>query len=128
MSDAAAVRGFVADAAEQLGGVDVLVNNAGISGPTAPVEELDLDAWRAVLDVNLTGTFTATQAAIPHLKKSAAGVIVNLSSLGGRFAYPNRSPYAVTKRGIIALTETLGRRARPRRHTGERDRAGCCGR
>lgn len=107
MSDAAAVRRFVADAAERLGGVDVLVNNAGISGPTARVEELELDAWRAVLDVNLTGTFTATQAAIPHLKKSAAGVIVSLSSLGGRFAYPNRSPYAVTKRGIIALTETL---------------------
>jgi NAD(P)-dependent dehydrogenase (short-subunit alcohol dehydrogenase family) len=107
MSDAAAVQAFVEEAASTLGGLDVLVNNAGISGPTGPVETIDLDAWRAVLDVNLTGTLTACRTAIPHLRKSSAGSIVNLSSLGGRFAYANRSPYAVTKRGIIALTETL---------------------
>lgn len=107
MADGDAVRGFVEEAALQLGGIDVLVNNAGISGPTAPVEDLDVDAWRAVLDVNLTGTLIATQAAIPHLKQSEAGSIINLSSLGGRFAYADRSPYAVTKRGLLALTETL---------------------
>ena len=107
MSDAESVGAFISDAAEQLGGIDVLVNNAGISGPTEPVESIDLDAWRSVLDVNLTGTLAATQAAIPHLKKSDAGAIINMSSLGGRFAYANRSPYAVAKRGIIALTETL---------------------
>lgn len=107
MADSDAVRAFIAEAADNLGGIDVLVNNAGISGPTAPVEELELDAWRSVLDVNLTGTLTATQAAIPYLKESEAGSIISLSSLGGRFAYANRSPYSVTKRGIIALTETL---------------------
>ncbi len=107
ISDTAAVETFVADAAERLGGIDILVNNAGISGPTAPVEQLDPDQWAAVLAVNLTGTFTVTQCAIPHLKESAAGVIINMSSVGGRFGYPERSPYATTKRGVIAFTETL---------------------
>jgi NAD(P)-dependent dehydrogenase (short-subunit alcohol dehydrogenase family) len=107
ISDTAAVETFVADAAERLGGIDVLVNNAGISGPTAPVERLDPDQWAAVLAVNLTGTFTVTQCAIPHLKGSEAAVIINMSSVGGRFGYPERSPYATTKRGVIAFTETL---------------------
>ena len=107
MGDPTEVAAFVEEAAEKLGGIDVLVNNAGISGPTSPVEDLDLDAWKSVLDVNLTGTLTATKTAIPYLKKSDAGSIISLSSLGGRFAYANRSPYAVTKRGILALTEAL---------------------
>lgn len=107
MADSDAVKSFIEEAAQTLGGIDVLVNNAGISGPTSPVEELDIDGWRAVLDINLTGTMVATQTAIPYLKKSEAGSIISLSSLGGRFAYANRSPYAVTKRGILALTEAL---------------------
>jgi NAD(P)-dependent dehydrogenase (short-subunit alcohol dehydrogenase family) len=107
IADRASVETFVSAAAQTLGGIDVLVNNAGISGPTASVEEMDPDQWEGVLAVNLTGTFNVTRLAIPHLKKSTAGVIVNLSSVGGRFGYPDRSPYAATKRGIIALTETL---------------------
>lgn len=107
ISNRASVESFVAAAAEQLGGIDVLVNNAGISGPTATVEKMDTDAWEAVLAVNLTGTFDVTKCAIPHLKKSEHGVVINMSSVGGRFGYPERSPYSVTKRGIIAFTETL---------------------
>jgi NAD(P)-dependent dehydrogenase (short-subunit alcohol dehydrogenase family) len=83
------------------------VNNAGISGPTAPVEEMDPDAWEAVLRVNLTGTFNVTRLSIPYLRKSGSGVIVIMSSIGGRFGYPNRSPYATTKWGLIGLTKTL---------------------
>lgn len=108
MSDRASVEAFVSAAVEALGGINVLVNNAGISGPTAPVEQLAPDQWQAVLDVNLTGTFNVTRLAIPHLKKSPApGVIINMASVGGRFGYPDRSPSATTKRGIIAFTETL---------------------
>ena len=103
----AAVEKFIQAAVETLGGVDVLVNNAGISGPTASIEEMDPEKWEAVLAVNLTGTFNMTRMAIPHLKKSRAGVIINMASIGGRFGYPDRSPYATTKRGVIALTETL---------------------
>ena len=73
------------------------------------VADLDPQAWDAVLRVNLTGTFTVTQLAIPHLKQSAAGSILIMSSLAGRFGYPNRSPYATTKWGLIGFTKTLSR-------------------
>jgi NAD(P)-dependent dehydrogenase (short-subunit alcohol dehydrogenase family) len=98
---------MVADAIDSLGGLDVLVNNAGISGPTAPVAEMDPDAWEKVLQVDLTGTFNVTRLAIPHLKKSNAGVIINMSSVAGRFGYANRSPYCTAKWGLIGFTKTL---------------------
>jgi NAD(P)-dependent dehydrogenase (short-subunit alcohol dehydrogenase family) len=90
-----------------LGGLDVLVNNAGISGPTAPVEQMDADQWEKVMQVDLTGTFNVTRFAIPHLKKSQAGVIINMSSVAGRFGYANRSPYCTAKWGLIGFTKTL---------------------
>jgi NAD(P)-dependent dehydrogenase (short-subunit alcohol dehydrogenase family) len=105
----AGVERMVADAAAALGGMDVLINNAGISGPTASVEQMDPDAWESVLHVNLTGTFNVTRHSIPHLKRSPAGVILVMSSLAGRFGYPNRSPYATTKWGLIGFTKTLSR-------------------
>jgi NAD(P)-dependent dehydrogenase (short-subunit alcohol dehydrogenase family) len=103
------VERMVAQAAAALGGLDVLVNNAGISGPTASVENFDPDAWEAVMNVNLTGTFNVTRHAIPHLKRSGQGAILVMSSLAGRFGYPNRSPYATTKWGLIGFTKTLSR-------------------
>lgn len=109
LSDRDAAQQMVREAVQTLGGLDVLVNNAGISGPTASVEALDLDAWEAVLRVNLAGTVVVTQTAIPFLKQSAAATILIMSSLAGRFGYPNRSPYAVSKWGLIGLTKTLSR-------------------
>jgi NAD(P)-dependent dehydrogenase (short-subunit alcohol dehydrogenase family) len=107
VADRAAVERFVEEAAAALGGIDVLVNNAGIAGPTTSVEDLDPDEWDTVLAVNLTGPFNVTRLAIPHLKKSDAGVVIMMSSVGGRFGYANRSTYATTKRALIALAETL---------------------
>ncbi len=106
-SKRADIEAMVPAAVEALGGLDVLVNNAGISGPTAPVQEIDPDKWEAVMAVDLTGTFNVTRLAIPHLKKSAAGSIIIMSSLGGRFGYPNRSPYCVAKWGLIGFAKTL---------------------
>src|SRR5918994_1179624 len=107
IADRGAVERFVEDAVDELGGIDVLVNNAGIAGPTTSVENLDPDEWDSVLAVNLTGPFNVTRLAIPHLKKSGNGVIIMMSSVGGRFGYANRSTYATTKRALIALAETL---------------------
>ena len=90
-----------------LGGLDVLVNNGGIAGPTAPVDAVDPEAWTQVVQVNLLGTFHVTRLAIPHLKKSPAGVIITMSSVAGRLGYPNRSAYAATKWALVGFTKTL---------------------
>ena len=100
---------MVAEAVKALGGLDVLVNNAGISGQTAPVETADPDQWEAVMKVDVIGTFHVTRHSIPHLKKSGAGSIIVMSSLGGRFGYPNRSAYCTAKMGLIGFAKTLSR-------------------
>jgi NAD(P)-dependent dehydrogenase (short-subunit alcohol dehydrogenase family) len=97
---------MVADAVARLGGLDVLVNNAGIGGPTKPVRDLDPADWDAVIKVNLTGTFDVTRHAIPHLIRSR-GAVINMSSAAGRFGYANRSPYSASKWALIGLTKTL---------------------
>ncbi|TFL15276.1 SDR family oxidoreductase [Pusillimonas caeni] len=95
------------DVRKQLGGLDVLVNNAGIAGATASVADYPLDIWSAVVDINLTGTFMVTQRAIPLLEESDAGSVIVMSSLAGRFGYPNRVAYSTTKWGLIGFTKTL---------------------
>lgn len=104
---------MVAASVKVLGGLDVLVNNAGIAGETAPVETSDPDEWEAVMNVDVIGTFHVTRHSIPHLKKSAAGSIVIMSSLGGRFGYPNRSAYCTAKMGLIGFARTLSRELGP---------------
>jgi NAD(P)-dependent dehydrogenase (short-subunit alcohol dehydrogenase family) len=101
------IEALIPASVQALGGLDVLVNNAGVSGPTAPVEEVDPGKWEEVMNVNLNGTFNVTRLAIPHLKKSSAGNIIIISSLGGRYGYPNRSPYCTSKWGLIGFTKTL---------------------
>jgi NAD(P)-dependent dehydrogenase (short-subunit alcohol dehydrogenase family) len=92
---------------DALGGLDVLVNNVGISGPTVPIEQLDPAEWDKVVQVNLTATFDVTRLCVADLKKSAAGVIINMSSVAGRFGYANRVAYSASKWGIIGFTKTL---------------------
>lgn len=109
VSNRSEIEQVVPAAIAALGGLDVLVNNAGISGPTAPVEAFDPDAWDKVMQINLSGTFNVTRLAIPHLKRSESGSIIVMSSVAGRFGYPNRSAYSASKWGLIGFTKTLSR-------------------
>ncbi len=107
VSDPASVDQLFAAVVAKLGGLDALVNNAGIAGPTAPCEEVTLRDWERTLAVNLTGQFLCAQRAIPLLKASDNPSIANLSSAAGRFGFPNRTPYAASKWGVIGFTKSL---------------------
>ncbi|HFD15604.1 MAG TPA: SDR family oxidoreductase [Rhodospirillales bacterium] len=97
-----------------LGGLDVLINNAGIAGPTGPVESLALEDWKRCLAVNLDGMFLCTRRAVPLIEAAGGGAIVNLSSTAGLHGFPNRTPYATAKWGVIGLTKTLAMELGPR--------------
>lgn len=89
-------------------GIDLLVNNAGIAGPTARFEDQPVDAWNATIDVNLNGMFLMTRRAIPLLRRRAPGsAIITMSSTAGLFGCPLRGPYVATKWALIGLTKTL---------------------
>jgi NAD(P)-dependent dehydrogenase (short-subunit alcohol dehydrogenase family) len=107
MASRAQIERMVPEAVAALGGLDVLINNAGISGLTLPVEQYPPDDWDKVIAVNLTAMFDVLRLAIPHLKLSKSGCIINMASMAGRFGFANRSPYAATKWAVIGLTKTL---------------------
>jgi NAD(P)-dependent dehydrogenase (short-subunit alcohol dehydrogenase family) len=90
-----------------LGGLDVLVNNAGVAGPTCAVEEIAPSDWRRTLDVNITGQFLCARKAVPLLKQSGDGVIINMSSAAGRLGYAMRTPYAASKWAVVGFTQSL---------------------
>jgi NAD(P)-dependent dehydrogenase (short-subunit alcohol dehydrogenase family) len=102
------------EALAAMGGLDILVNNAGIAGPTGPIESLDFEGWKRCLAVNLDGMFLCTRRAVPELVKAGGGAIINLSSTAGLFGFPNRTPYATAKWGVIGLTKTLAMELGPR--------------
>ena len=107
VADPAAVAALFGTVAESLGGLDALVNNAGVAGPTAPCVDVALSDWERTLAVNLTGQFLCAQQAIPLLRASRNASIANLSSAAGRFGFPNRTPYAASKWGVIGFTKSL---------------------
>jgi NAD(P)-dependent dehydrogenase (short-subunit alcohol dehydrogenase family) len=107
VADRAAVARLFQEVAGSLGGLDVLVNNAGIAGPTGRCEDLDPAAWDQTLAVNITGQFNCAQLAIPHLRKSRNASIANLSSAAGRFGFSLRTPYSASKWAVIGFTKSL---------------------
>ncbi|HEX4471667.1 MAG TPA: SDR family oxidoreductase [Nocardioides sp.] len=107
VADADDTARWVAEVVERWGGVDVLVNNAGIAGPTARVEEIDPVAWRECLAVNLDSHFLMARLVVPHMKRQGSGAIVTISSTAGLFGYGMRTPYAASKWAVIGLTKSL---------------------
>ncbi|WP_424136747.1 SDR family oxidoreductase [Roseomonas chloroacetimidivorans] len=107
VADRAQVASLFAQATERMGGLDVLVNNAGIAGPTGRVEEIAIEDWDRCLDVCLTSQFNCVRLAVPHLRRSGNASIVNLSSAAGKFGFAMRTPYAAAKWGVIGLTKSL---------------------
>jgi NAD(P)-dependent dehydrogenase (short-subunit alcohol dehydrogenase family) len=100
-------------AQRELGGLDVLVNNAGIAGPTGGVEEIDPADWRRCIEVCLTGQFLCARRAVPMLRKAGGGAIVNMSSAAGRFGYAFRTPYSSAKWGVVGFTQSLAKEVGP---------------
>ena len=89
--------------------IDILINNAGITGPTATLWEYDIDMWKKVVDINLMGTFNCCRAIVPNMIKNNYGRIVNVASVAGKDGNANASAYSVGKAGAIGLTKSLGK-------------------
>ncbi len=98
---------------KNLGGLDVLVNNAGIAGPTAKVEDIKPEDWERCIAVDLNGMFYCTRKAMPMIKSAGGGSIVNLSSAAGRLAFPMRTPYSAAKFAVVGFTQSLAAEAGP---------------
>jgi NAD(P)-dependent dehydrogenase (short-subunit alcohol dehydrogenase family) len=107
VADLKQVDQLFSDVESYLGGLDVLVNNAGIAGPTGKVEELSIEDWRRCIDIDLNGMFYCTRLAVPMLKTSGGGCIINLSSAAGRLGFPFRTPYAAAKWGVVGFSKSL---------------------
>lgn len=107
VTDRDQVASLFKDAEANLGGLDCLINNAGIAGPTGRVDEIDPAEWDRCLAVCITGQFNCARLAVPMLKGSNNGSIINLSSAAGKFGFPLRSAYAAAKWGVIGFTKTL---------------------
>lgn len=113
VADEAQVAQLFAEAKAHLGGLDVLVNNAGIAGPTGGVDKIDPKDWDTTISINLNGQFYSAHHAVPMLKESGEGSIICVSSIAGRLAYANRTPYAATKWAIRGFAESLAQELGP---------------
>ena len=113
VADRTDVAGFFDAALAHLGGLDCLINNAGIAGPTGAVEDIDPADWDRTLAVNITGQFNLTRLAVEHLRKSANPSILNLSSAAGRLGFALRTPYAASKWAVVGFTKSLAKELGP---------------
>jgi NAD(P)-dependent dehydrogenase (short-subunit alcohol dehydrogenase family) len=107
VSDEKAVAHLIKATLAEFGQIDVLVNNAGIAGPTAKVTEVAREDWERTLAINLTGAFLCAQAVLPSMAARRQGKIINIASVAGHKGYAMRAPYAVSKWGMIGLSQTL---------------------
>ena len=116
VTDASDVERAARQAIGALGKIDILIANAGITGPNATTWEYPIEAWKRVIDVNLNGTFYCSRALVPHMLSRGYGRIVNIASIAGKEGNPNASAYSASKAGVIGLTKSLGKEAGEVRH------------
>jgi 3-oxoacyl-[acyl-carrier protein] reductase len=109
VTDLAAVESATAATRRTLGGIDILINNAGIAGPNHPLWEYPPEAWRQVVEIDLNGVFYCCRAVVPLMLAQNYGRIVNVASIAGKEGNPSASAYAAAKAGVIALTKALGK-------------------
>ncbi len=103
------VEAAAAETVRQLGGIDVLVNSAGVAGPTATVLDIGMDDWHRTIAINLNGTFYTNRAVAPHMVAQNYGRIVNIASIAGKEGNPNASAYSASKAGVIGFTKSLAK-------------------
>jgi len=101
--------------AKELGGLDALINNAGIAGPTGGIDEISPADWRRCIDICLTGQFLCARLAVPMLKAAGGGSMINMSSAAGRHGYAFRTPYSAAKFAVVGLTQSLAKELGPSR-------------
>ncbi|MFB6206040.1 MAG: SDR family NAD(P)-dependent oxidoreductase [Haloglomus sp.] len=106
VTDEASVRESIEDTVAEFGGLDILVNNAGAAGPTKPVEDIEREEFELMSDVKIHGPFLCMKHAAEHLRESERGTAVNISSVGGKQPYPNRTPYAAANMAMIGMSRT----------------------
>ncbi len=109
VSEAASVDAAVAATTKAFGSIDIVVNNAGISGPNVPTWEYPIEEWRKVIKINLSGAFLVCRAVIPAMRAKNYGRIVNIASVAGKEGNPNAPAYSASKAGVIGLTKTIGK-------------------
>ena len=109
ISDYASVENAVAETQRQIGGIDILVNSAGITGPTVPVDGFPIEGWLQTIAINLTGTFLTNRAVVPLMIAQNYGRIVNIASIAGKEGNPNASAYSASKAGVIGFTKSLSK-------------------
>ena len=109
ISDYGSVEKAVAETIKQISGIDILVNSAGITGPTVPLIEFPIDGWKQVIDINLNGAFYCNRAVAPLMVAQNYGRIVNIASIAGKEGNPNASGYSASKAGVIGMTKSLAK-------------------
>ena len=109
ISDHESVERAAAETIRQVGGIDILVNSAGVTGPTVPLAEFPVDGWKRVIDINLNGAFYCNRAVVPHMVAQNYGRIVNIASIAGKEGNPNASAYSASKAGVIGMTKSLAK-------------------
>src|SRR5258708_3843176 len=109
VSDSVAVERMAATVLERYGSIDVLVNNAGVTGKAAPVHEYPVDEWRRVMAIDLDGVFYCAKAVLPYMLAKGFGRIINIASISGKEGNPNMPAYSTAKAGVIGFTKALGK-------------------